>query len=407
MNGTRHIIAKELSRVFHDKKMVFSLFIMPAIMIVGMYSLMGTLLSNMMSDIEEHVPYVYIQNAPEELDEFIASSGYNASIAYLNAGDNTEDIKANILGGTVDLLVIFDESFSETIEAYQTVGNPIPEVKTFYNPSEDYSSAARESFISTILNAYQQNLLQKRIGNMEQLQVFYIDKQPETSILMDEKKQDGKILGMLVPFLLNIMLFAGAMGLGVDAITGEKERGTLSSMLVSPIKRGEIVFGKLISLAILSSISAAVYVVSIVVAVPILMNGATGGTLGSVSFQFSPLEIIMLLAILMVVVYLYVSIVALIAVYARTSKEANTYVMPAYVLVMLGSIMTFAGSGDTKFTNFFIPIYNSAVSIQNLLLGELTLAQFGATILSIGVVAAIITSLITRAFNSEKIMFNA
>ncbi|MDF2908642.1 MAG: putative rane protein [Herbinix sp.] len=407
MNGTKHIVKKELSRVFHDKKMVFSLFIMPAVMIVGMYSLMGTLLGNMMSDIEEHVPYVYIQNAPEELDEFITSSSYNANIEYLDAEGDTEPIKEGIYNGTVDLLVVFEEGFSDTITAYQTAGDPIPEVKTFYNTSEDYSGAARESFVGTVLNAYQQSLLQGRLINMEQLQVFYIDKQPETSIIVDEQKQDGRILGMMVPFLLNIMLFAGAMGLGVDAITGEKERGTLSSMLVSPIKRGEIVFGKLISLAILSSISAGVYVVSIVVAMPILMNGATGGALGSVSLQFSPLEIIMLLVILMVVVYLYVAIVALIAVLAKTSKEANTYVMPAYILVMLGSIMTYAGTGDAKLANFFIPIYNSAVSIQNLLMGELTLAQFGATILTIGVLAAIITSLITRAFNSEKIMFNA
>lgn len=407
MNGTKNIVKKELSRVFHDKKMVFSLFIMPAVMIVGMYSLMGTLLGNMMSDIEEHVPYVYIQNAPEELDEFITSSGYNANIEYLDTADNIDSIKDGIYNGTVDLLVVFEEGFTDTIAAYQTVGDPIPEVKTFYNTSEDYSDAARESFVGTVLNAYQQSLLQGRLGNMEQLQVFYIDRQPETSIIVDEQKQDGRILGMMVPFLLNIMLFAGAMGLGVDAITGEKERGTLSSMLVSPIKRGEIVFGKLISLAILSSISAAVYVVSIVVAMPILMNGATGGALGSVTLQFSPLEIFMLLVILMVVVYLYVSIVALIAVLARTSKEANTYVMPAYILVMLGSIMTYAGTGDAKLVNFFIPIYNSAVSVQNLLMGELTLAQFGATILTIGVLAAIITSLITRAFNSEKIMFNA
>ncbi len=407
MNGTKNIVKKELSRVFHDRKMVFSLFIMPAVMIVGMYSLMGTLLSNMMSDIEEHVPYVYIQNAPEELEEFITTSGYQANIEYLDAAANTDSIKDGIYNGTVDLLVVFDEGFSDTIAAYQTVGDSIPEVKTFYNTSEDYSTAARESFVGSVLNTYQQSLLQGRLGNIEQLQVFYIDKQPETSVIVDEKKQDGRILGMMVPFLLNIMLFAGAMGLGVDAITGEKERGTLSSMLVSPIKRGEIVFGKLISLAIMSSISAAVYVVSIVVAMPILMNGATGGALGTVSLQFSPLEVIMLLVILMVVVYLYVSIVALIAVLARTSKEANTYVMPAYIVVMLGSIMTYAGTGDAKLANFFIPIYNSAVSIQNLMMGELTLAQFGATILTIGALAAIITSLITKAFNSEKIMFNA
>ena len=115
----------------------------------------------------------------------------------------------------------------------------------------------------------------------------------------------------------------------------------------------------------------------------------------------------MLLVIMIVVVYLYVSVVALVAVLARTSKEANTYVMPAYIVVMLGSIMTYAGSGDSKLINFFIPIYNSAVSIQNLLMGELTLAQFGATVATVVALAAFITFLITKAFNSEKIMFNA
>jgi sodium transport system permease protein len=407
MNGTKNIIKKELARVFHDKKLIFSLFIMPAVMIVGMYSLMGSLMSNMMSDIEEHIPTVYIQNAPEDLPEVLTALEYDADIQYLKISDNTDGLKDGILNGTVDLLVVFEEGFTDTLKAYQVEGDPIPEVKTFYNSAEDYSAAARENFVSGVLNAYQQSYIAERLGNMEQLQVFYIDKDPVSSNIVDEKKQDGRIFGMLLPFLINIMLFAGAMGLGVDAITGEKERGTLSSMLVSPIKRGEIVFGKLISLAILSSISAAVYAVSIVVAMPILMNGVTGGAMEGISLQFTPFEMIQLLIIMMVVVYLYVSLVALVAVLAKTAKEANTYVMPVYILVMLGSLMTYSGAGDSKLTNFFIPIYNSAVSIQNLLMGELTMAQFGATVGTIIVLAAIITSLITRAFNSEKIMFNA
>jgi sodium transport system permease protein len=407
MNGVTTIVKKELSRVFHDKKMVFSLFIIPAVMIIGMYSLMGTLLSNMMNDIEEHIPSVYIQNAPQGFDQYIESVDFQANIAYIDASANLESIKADILSGTTDLLVVFDEGFMDTINAYQSAGDPIPEVKTFYNTAEDYSQTARENFVVTVLSGYQQSIVAARLGNMEQLQAFYIDKNPETSIIVDEKKQNGRILGMLVPFLINIMLFAGAMGLCVDAITGEKERGTLSSMLVSPIRRGEIVFGKLISLAILSSLSAAVYTVSIVFAMPILMNGITDGALEGFQMNFTPGEIIMLLGIMIAVVYLYVAIVALVAVLARTSKEANTYIMPAYILVMLGSLMTYAGSGESSTVKFLIPIYNSAVGIQNLLMGELTLVQFGVTIGTILVLAAIITALITKAFNSEKIMFNA
>lgn len=407
MNGTKQIIKKELSRVFHDKKLILSLFVIPAVMIIGIYSLMGNLMSNMMNDIEEHIPNVYIQNAPKGLENVISETEFQANLSYLNTSEDTNGIKDKILDGSVDLLVVFEEGFLDTVQAYKATGDAIPEVKTYYNSAEDYSSAARENFANLVLDGFQKSILTERLGNMEQLQVFYIDKDPETSNIVDEKKQNGRMLGMLLPFLINIMLFAGAMGLGVDAITGEKERGTLSSMLVSPIKRGEIVFGKLISLAILSSISAAVYAVSIVIAMPILFKGISDGAMEGMGLQFTPIEVIMLFVIMIVVVYLYVSLVALVAVMAKTSKEANTYVMPVYILVMFGSIMTYAGTGDSKLANFFIPIYNSAVSIQNLLMGELTLAQFGATVVTIVTLAALITALITKAFNSEKIMFNA
>lgn len=407
MNGTQNIIKKELTRVFTDKKMIFSLFILPAIMIIGMYSLMGMLVTNMMEDIETHIPRLYIQNAPADFEEVIKLTQFDAEITYIDAAEDTKDIKDRILDGTVDLLVVFDSSFLDAIHAYKSAGDPIPEVKTYYNPAEDYSEAARSNFVKNVLNVYQQSMLEERLGNIEQLQVFFIDKDPSASIIIDEKKADGKILSMLLPFLINIMLFAGAMSLGVDAITGEKERGTLSSMLVAPIKRSEIVFGKLISLAILSGISAAVYAISIVVAMPLLIGGFAGEGMGDINLRFTPVEMIQLFIIMIIVVYLYVSLVALVAVMAKTSKEANTYVMPIYIVVMLGGIMTYMGSGQTKLEYFLIPIYNTAVSLQNLLMGELTLAQFGFTIGSTALVAAIVTGLITRAFNSEKIMFNA
>jgi len=408
MNGTKNIIKKELTRVFKDKKLIFSLFIMPAVLIIGMYSLMGQLMSNMMNDIEKHIPKVYIQNAPEDLGEILTATNYEANIEYLDASKNTDSIKDEILNGTVDLLVVFEEGFRETIKAYETIGDEIPEVKTSYNSAEDYSSAARENFVSGVLATYQQTILAERLGNMEQLQVFIIDKDPETSNIVDKKKEDGKALSMLLPFLINIMLFAGAMGLGVDAITGEKERGTLSSMLLSPIKRGEIVFGKLISLAILSGLSAAVYAISMIAAMPMMMKGLSGGELNGLSLSFGALEMMQLFIIMVVLVYLYVAMVSLVAVIAKTSKEATTYVMPLYIIVMLASMMTMFSGGTEKNIMFFsIPIYNSAISIQNLFTGELTMSQFGLTVGSIALLAAIITTLITKAFNSEKIMFNA
>lgn len=405
MDGTKNIIKKELTRVFTDKKMVISLFILPGVLIMVMYSIMGGLLSNLEKDIEEHIPTVYIQNAPENLGNILDAVDYKGNIIYLKSSDATDNIKDGIFKGDIDLLVVFDEGFKEAIQAYKKIGDPIPEVRTFYNPSEDYSNAAKGNFTSNVLYTYQQSLLAERLGNIEQLQVFYIDKDPEAGIIMDESKAGGKFLAMLLPFLINIMLFQGAMGLGMDTITGEKERGTLSSMLVSPIKRSEIVFGKLVSLGILTSLSAVIYTVSVVIGIQKL----GGGTMGAMaSIKFTPIQIIQLFAMLIVLVYLYVSMVALVAVYARTQKEAGTYVTPLYILVMLGSILTMFSSGGEKGIEYYaIPVYNGAIAMQDLLVGELTMAKFGVTVGSLALLALLITTLVTRAFNSERVMFNA
>ncbi len=405
MNGTKNIIMKELTRVFTDKKLIFSLFLLPGILIMVVYTLMGNMMKSFESNINEHIPSVYIQNAPENLELFLNDTDFKANITYLKASEKLDGVKDDILKGSVELLVVFDEGFLNTIRNYSQSGDAIPEVKTFYNTAEDYSNAARNKFVNSVLYTYQQSMLAERLGNMEQLQVFYIDKDPSASVIVNEEKASGKGYAMLLPFLMTLMMFQGAMGLGIDAITGEKERGTLSSMLLSPIRRSEIVLGKLVSLAILTSISAVIYTVSVMVG----LKNMSGGEMGDINkLNFSPVEILQLLSILMVLIYLFVALVSLVAVYARTAKEAGTYVMPLMILVMLGSIMTmFSGNIKKGLEYYAIPVYNSAASIQNLFMGELTMTQYGVTVGSLALLAIIVTTLVTRAFNSEKVMFNA
>lgn len=405
MRGVKDIVKKELTRVFTDRKLVINLFILPGVLIMVMYSIMGNLISKMEKDIQTHVPTIYIQNAPEDFSRVIDAVGFEGKITYLKADESTDGIKDGILKGDIDLLVVFDEGFRETINNYKQAGDPIPEVRTFYNPAEDYSNAAKGNFTADVLYAYQQVLLAERLGNIEQLQVFYIDRDPEAGVIVDKNKAGGKFLAMLLPFLINIMLFQGAMGLGLDSITGEKERGTLASMLLSPIKRSEIVFGKLVSLGILTSISSVIYTVSVVIGIQRLAGGTAEAMAG---VKFTPVQILQLFVMIIVLVYLYVAMVAIVAVYARNQKEAGTYVTPMYILVMLGSILTMFSSGSEKALKYYaIPIYNGSIAIQNLLVGELTMVEFGVTVGSLAVVALLITTLITKAFNSERIMFNA
>jgi sodium transport system permease protein len=407
MNGAKYIIQKELTRVFKDKKLVISLFVVPVVIIIGIYYLMGQMQTAMQDDIDKHISNVYIQNEPEGFQDVLKQVNYEANINYLESGADVTSIKDKILTGDTDLLVVFEDDFLGKIKNYESESQ-IPEVKTYYNNSEDYSSVARNNFVNLVLASYQQQLLADRFGDLSKLTIFHIDVDPESSIIVDNEKATGKVFGMILPYFITFMLFTGAMSLGVDAITGEKERGTMASMLLTPLKRSDIVIGKLISISILSCLSATVYAVSMIVSMPIMLKSFGEGGAEGFALKFSPLQVIQLFAILLTLVYLYVAIVSLASVLAKTAKEANAFVTPIYLVVMVAGMITiFSGNSSKELFMYAIPAYGSAISIQGILVGELTMVQFASTVGGTVLLAIILTVLITKAFNSEKVMFNA
>ncbi len=122
MNGVKYIVKKELTRVFTDKKLVFSLFILPVIIMVGLYTLIGKLQSAMMDDIEKHVPSVYIQNMPEGFKDVMTAADFNGNIVNLEMNADVTEIKNGILKGTTDLLVVFENDFLNKISNYESGG---------------------------------------------------------------------------------------------------------------------------------------------------------------------------------------------------------------------------------------------------------------------------------------------
>lgn len=407
MKGAGIIIKKELYRVFGDKKMIFSLFILPAVLVIGIYGLMGVMVSAFEDDIEQHVSTVYIVNATDKFKAVVDESGFasNADITYLNESDyqsKSDSIRNDILEGNKDMVVYLDSELEAKIAAYSKQGDSIPTITVMYNSTENYSSAANSAFTAMVMSAYETKMLGERLGNLELLNVF----NAQTELIQKEEKANSEFMSMMLPYLITMLLFAGAMSIGVDSIAGEKERGTLASMLLTPVKRSQIVTGKLVSLAILSGLSAIVYSVSMVIAMPFMGDAMMGGA--ETSLSFTPVQILQLLAIMLLMVYLYVAVIALFAVIAKDTKEASSYISPIYIVVIVAGMLTmFTGGGETPIYKYAIPIYGNALAIKDLIVNELTLVNFGATLAGTAITAVVITMLITKAFNSEKSMFNA
>lgn len=410
MKNSLVIIKKELYRVFGDKKMIFSLFLLPAFLMVAIFGIMGVMIDSMSSDIEEHKPGIIMVGSCASLDGAIKASGFDtmADITYISEDSYNSDKKSyadDVLGGGIDLIVYPDKDFDELIGNYQKAGDRIPSLKLIYNDTISYSSSAYSMFTAIVGEAHKTGLLAERIGNLEMLNIYNDDIQ----LIHNEQKANTEFLSMMLPYLIVMMLFAGVMSVGVDAIAGEKERGTLASMLLTPMSRTEIVFGKLVSMSIISGLSSLMYALSMIISLPLMAKSFESmGESGFSSLSFSARQIIQLVLIMLILVYLFVSIVALLAAFAKDTKNAATYVSPVYIVVIVMGMMTMFTSGtDIPLYRYIIPVYGDALAIKDICANELSAMNFLATIGGDIVVSALITSFIGKVFNSEKYMFNA
>lgn len=403
--GFKVILSKELKRVFGDKKMVFSLFILPIILIAGIYGMMFFLVDKQKSSINEHVSEVFVQNMPDNFSELM-SKHTECNINVIPAGESADTYKDKLLDGTYDLVVVFPENFYENFKNADAT-SALPDIKTFYNPSEDNSGEARTRFTETYLEEYKQLLLNERFGSLNYAMVFSVDADNPDMIVQDDGKATGKILGTIIPYLITILIFGGAMGLGVDTIAGEKERGTIANLLISPIKRVDIIMGKIAALAIVSVLSAGVYVISFIGSAVVLSKKSGMGEMFSrLSLNFTSVQIVQFVVLLLGLVLLYVGIIGFVSLMAKNIKEAQSFIMPVYIIVMFAGMITMY-SGDVTSGSYMIPVYNTSAAFKGIFERTITMNQYLTSTIITYAFAGVMVWLMAKAMNSEKIMLNA
>lgn len=392
------IYKKELARIFKDKKMIFSVFLLPVLIMVGIMALVGNLATRQVEDIENHRSIVYMINEPDSFSTFLEAADLNMEVNTIKTDGERENVMDFLRNGDADLLIEFPENFDSMIQEYQT-GDEVPQIKTYYNPSEDYSSSAYELISNQTLEAYRQTLLSQRVADMNGLQIFTVNSDNKDMIVQDDQKASGKALGMMLPYFITILLFAGAMGIGTDMIAGEKERGTMASLLVTPVKRKSIVLGKVFALMTISGISSVIYIVVMGATFPKILGGDSG-----LDIEITPEQIVMIGILLVAIAFLYSAIVILISVFARDLKEASTYITPAYMVVLVIGMMTMFTTSEAGMKDYLIPFYNTALALKGILTSEVTMAQYGVTLVMTLVLGGILTAVIAKAFESEKVM---
>ena len=392
MKNILTILSKEFTRFFTDRRMVL-MTILPAILIYVTYSFMGTMMASTFAPDEDHAPWVYAVNAPDSITHMAQAAGI--SMVHIEIGE-VGAVKEKIADREAELVMIFPADFDSLVEAYdvQTATGPAPNIEMYFLSTAPNSGSAYSQMVE-ILDAYEASLANK----------FDINRDIADADLATAEEVMATIISSLMPLLLFIFLFSGCMGLALESITGEKERGTLATLLVSPLKRSELAIGKILSLAVLSFISGSVTAIATILALPNLMGG---GATGMVEVDiYSITDYVLLAFVILTTLLVMVSMVSIVSAFSKTVKEAGQATMPLMIIVMLVGVSgMFGGGAPTNPVYYIIPLYSSVQSMSGIFSLEYSTLNIVLSCLSSLAYAGLGGFVLTKMFNSEKVMFS-
>lgn len=385
------VTKKEFKRFFGDKRLFFSTVILPGLMIFIIYSVMGNVMKEAFAPDEKYTPKLYAVNAPESIQQFFEKLEVDQKQITM---DKIDKIKTKIKDQKVEMLIVFPENFEESVKAFDvlTATQAPPQVMVYYN-SVATESGVLYGKVSEGLSQYESSFANK----------FDVNMGKDKYDLATDEDSSAQIFSLMVPMLLMMMIISGCMSIAPDAIAGEKERGTMATLLVTPARRSEIAIGKIASLSVIAILSGISSFLGVMLSLPKLMGGEMNGMSAAV---YSVKDYSMLLLVILSTVLAVIAVFAILSTLAKSTKEAATFSSP---LMLIGIVVSVAGTMGDPSTNpllYCIPVYNSVQCISGIF-GMSYQPEFVLiTVIANLIFGGIGVFILTKLFDSEKVMFS-
>ena len=395
MNIILSIFKKELIDVLRDRRTLFFMVVIPVVVMPVLIFISLKFQEYQNKKSEEKILNIALVNESGETkirDYILNQKGVNL-IEDIDADSLEAGIKSDSLQGGLYI----GKNFLNNIST-----NQMGAVEIYYKSSDLMSKAKKR--INNALDQYKNEVVAGRLlrfdidkNLLEPLQI--IDKDMST-----KKETIGKALGGLVPYMLVIFIFLGAMYPAIDLGAGEKERGSLETLLSSPATKFEITVGKLMVVSLTGLVSGLISVVGITAPMYFIDN-IPDQIKSTVLEIISPFMIISVIFLMIPIAIFFASMLLSISFYARSFKEAQSLMGPLNIIIIVPLMLTLGPGIEIDHITALIPLINVGLLTKEILAGSVEPIYFIETLSSLLFFAAIGIRFSVYWFNKENTIF--
>ena len=398
LKNVRLLFAKELRGAIRDRRTFFLTVIFPLIFDPMVVSVMSRFGEAERVRVETLVPTVLVVDTSEDSTfarELAGTMDFHVR-PYLDR-DRALDALRHDAGHIV--MEVSKEAGGEGLGLTVTL---------HYDQTSQFSAIAAAG-VRRFLEGYLKDVVSTKL---EALGYEYSDLSPpltlKTADIASGESFGRAFLSRLLPYFMVLAVLAGAMGLGAEITAGEKERSTIATLLVSHLSRTEIVLGKFLTVLTVSLASCLLSAFGLLIGVRAFGGGLTPSSLPtSAVFRIDAAAFGWMLAVLVPLAVILAALVVIVGTYARSQKEASTYLLPIYMVIVLVGMVSMTGTATFRGAQFLIPIANALYVLQSIIVGDVVfqdiLLMLGANV----VCGAILIFLAIQLFKREAVLFRS
>jgi sodium transport system permease protein len=277
-------------------------------------------------------------------------------------------------------------------------GLPAP-VEVIIDPSRQESSTAIRR-AKTLLLGYGQ-----RIGSLR-LQMRGVSPQLASPIMLKDvdlstPKSRAILAVIFLPYVLMITAFTGATHLAMDTTAGEKERKSLEPLLINPVPRWQIMTGKMLTTTVFAMASLALTLVSFRIVLPYMPVGAFG-----MDLTLGLTTLLKILLVISPVAILAAALLTLLASFAKSYREAQSYMGVVILIPMIPSLIFMANPIRAEAWMMSVPLFSQNILIGEIIRGEaVALSWYTMSIASTLVIGLALAVLAATLYNRPRLIF--
>jgi sodium transport system permease protein len=403
---TLTVYTKELRETLRDRRTLISMFVIPTVAIPLLMLGFAVVTVKLVTQAKSEASSVMILGAAQS-PAVKAALAANPKLKIVPSGpDYRAAISGKTLRAAVELADDFDVAVTESRRSDVRI----------YHYDGDLKSGIAASELDRFFRDYREKAVQATLSARGLPPALARPYDIARQNVAPPEKVGGAVFGGIIPYVIVLLCFTGAMYPAMDLTAGEKERGTLETLLASPVPRSAIVYGKFF-VVLTSALSTVVFAgLSTMITLPLsgwliggMVEGATttagASAAAGVMPQINPLGFLVSLGMVVPVAILFAAVLLAVSIFARTYKEAQSYAGPMIMVVIMPAVAAMLPGIELNLRLCLIPILNVSLVSKELVSGTFNPVHLAVIFGSSCVYAAIALAVATRLFKQESVLF--